>query len=83
MDEQKILELGFYSEELLNDQRFNELVQYLVEDLSKAMLASESPEEREGYHGAYIGLRTILETMRQFVLNKDMQKDQADAEQKD
>lgn len=71
MEEQEQIRVGQYCESLLNDNNFNELVKIVESSLSLDMLSAEDAEGREKVHQTYKGLLYLLDTAKQFVLNKD------------
>jgi hypothetical protein len=71
MTEQEQVDIGAYCTELLLDNRFKNLVNVTDLNLSQDMLNAATPEDREGVWYQYQGLKYFLDTMRQFVLNKD------------
>jgi hypothetical protein len=83
MEEDKAIELGAYSQELMSDPRFNELVSLCESNLSLQMLSATTAEEREKVHRTYQGLREIVEFMQQFVAIKDQIALRREEEEKD
>lgn len=71
MTEQEQLALGSYCHELMADERFNQLITLTEASLSLQMLESKDAEEREKVHSIYKGMTYLLDTMQQFVINKD------------
>lgn len=71
MEEQEQIRIGSYCHELLEDARFNELIQIIELSLSQDALQSEDREERDGIYYTYQGLKYFLDTCKQFVLAKD------------
>jgi hypothetical protein len=83
MEEDKAIELGSYSQELMLDPRFNELVSLCESNLSLQMLDAKTAEERETVHRTYQGLKEIVSFMQQFVSVRDQIVLRREEEEKD
>lgn len=85
MNEDKQYLIGTKAEELLADSAFNELVALCESQLSLQMLDSDTSERREEVHRTYLGLKSILDMMQQFVILKDQiaEKIELEAQKRD
>lgn len=71
MDEEQQYALGCRAEDLLGDEGFNEMIQMCETQLSLQMLDSDTSDKREDVHRTYLGLKSFLGMMQQFVIMKD------------
>lgn len=71
LEEHDQIRLGRYCEQLLADATFQELARICGTNFGMLMLESASAEEREETHRTYLGFKSLLELMQQFVIVKD------------
>lgn len=71
MDEHEQIELGMYCDALLRDDNFNTLVAVCEKNFALTILEQEDSKERSKTYYTYQGLKSLLELMQQFVINKD------------
>ena len=69
--EDELVELGMYCEQLLNDAKFNELVEVCEDEIAKNVLVAPKLEDREQLVFIYQGLKGFLGMASQFVMIKD------------
>lgn len=83
LTEQELIDLGCYCEQVLNDPRFNNLVEVCVQQFSNNILETEKTEERESLYFTYQGLKAFLALIMQFVTIKDQIAEKQNQEQED
>lgn len=65
MTDDKIMEMGSLAETLLKNEAFVLFVNICETNLAMEMLASESAEDREKVHRKYLGLKDLVDMMKQ------------------
>lgn len=70
-NEDELVELGMYCEQLLADQGFNKLVEACSDEFGRNILEAENADKREEIVAIYQGLKAFLSLATQFVMVKD------------
>lgn len=65
------IELGMYCQTLMEDANFSNLVKVCEAQFALDVLNTEDEKERTRVYNTYQGLKSLLETMQQFVIAKD------------
>ena len=82
MNEEELVELALYCENLMREPLFNKLSEQVELNLTHQLLTSKPAEReaREDYYRAFQAFRNLLDTMSAIVATKEQIKAKQDAE---
>jgi hypothetical protein len=83
MTEEEQIMIGSYCQTLMEDSNFSELITVCEKNFALEMLTTPEMADREKVYYTYQGLKSFLEVMQQFVINKDQIVSLREAEEED